>query len=100
MNTRIVKTNIENPAGVLESPVEPPTVHNPTAEAKPDLVKSLPEIMAAAYGSYLHETQDDLGDVHAELRAILDLLDDQATQWGDEGVFRRCRDRLRKVVGE
>ena len=63
-------------------------------------MKSLPDIMAAAYCSYLHETLDDLGDVHAELRTILVLLDGLATQWGDEGVFRRCRDRLRKVVGD
>jgi hypothetical protein len=35
-----------------------------------------------------------------ELRAILSLLDGLAGQWGDEAVFRRARDRLRKVIGE
>ena len=34
----------------------------------------------------------------AEVRVVLSQLDDLAQQWGDEGVFRRCRDRLRKLV--
>jgi hypothetical protein len=33
----------------------------------------------------------------AELRAILAQLDQLAEIWGDEGVFRRCRDRLRNL---
>ena len=38
--------------------------------------------------------------IQDELRSILALLDGLTEQWGDEGVFRRARDRLRKVVGE
>ena len=34
----------------------------------------------------------------AEVRVVLTLLDGLADQWGDEAVFRRCRDRLRAVV--
>jgi hypothetical protein len=34
----------------------------------------------------------------AEMRVVLTLLDGLADQWGDEAVFRRCRDRLRGVV--
>ena len=34
----------------------------------------------------------------AEMRVVLTLLDGIADQWGDEAVFRRCRDRLRAVV--
>lgn len=33
-----------------------------------------------------------------EIKSILDLLDGVARQWGDEGVFRRCRDRLRNLI--
>ena len=33
-----------------------------------------------------------------EIKSILDLLDGVARQWGDEGVFRRCRDRLRGLI--
>jgi len=34
----------------------------------------------------------------AEVRAVLRQLDALATVWGDEGVFRRCRDRLRQLL--
>ena len=34
----------------------------------------------------------------AEVRVVLTLLDGLADQWGDEVVFRRCRDRLRAFV--
>lgn len=34
----------------------------------------------------------------AEVRSVLGELDHLAEVWGDEGVFRRCRDRLRKVL--
>lgn len=39
-------------------------------------------------------------DTLNEVRAVLALMDELAQQWGDEGVFRRCRDRLRAVIGE
>ena len=34
----------------------------------------------------------------AEMRVVLTLLDGLADQWGDEAVFRRCRDRLRALT--
>lgn len=34
----------------------------------------------------------------SEVNSVLALLDDLAGQWGDEAVFRRCRDRLRELV--
>ena len=34
----------------------------------------------------------------AEMRVVLTLLDGLADQWGDEAVFRRCRDRLRDLT--
>ena len=33
-----------------------------------------------------------------EVTSVLELLDGLAEQWGDEAVFRRCRDRLRELV--
>lgn len=36
----------------------------------------------------------------AEITAVLALMDGLASTWGDEGVFRRCRDRLRALVTE
>lgn len=35
-----------------------------------------------------------------EIKSVLMLMDGLAEQWGDEGVFRRCRDRLRALVSE
>ncbi len=41
--------------------------------------------------------------MHAETRAeaanVLVMLDELAELWGDEGKFRACRDRLRKMLG-
>ena len=41
--------------------------------------------------------------MHAEDRAeaanVLVMLDELAELWGDEGKFRACRDRLRKMLG-
>ena len=34
-----------------------------------------------------------------EVRAVIEQLDSLAEVWGDEGVFRRCRDRLKDAVG-
>lgn len=36
--------------------------------------------------------------IRNEVASVLMMLDDLATVWGDEGVFRRCRDRLRALV--
>lgn len=41
--------------------------------------------------------------IHAEDRnevaSVLVMLDELAELWGDEGKFRACRDRLRKIAG-
>jgi hypothetical protein len=44
------------------------------------------------------EVLDKMRALHAETEATLTQLDELAAVWGDEGVFRRCRDRLRKAV--
>ena len=38
--------------------------------------------------------------IEPEVRSVLKQLDGRAEVWGDEAVFRRCRDRLRAIVGE
>jgi hypothetical protein len=43
---------------------------------------------------------NDTEDMLAELRSILGQLDQLAEIWGDEGVFRRCRDRLRSLCAK
>lgn len=35
-----------------------------------------------------------------EIASVLLLMDNLAQVWGDEGVFRRCRDRLRKLASK
>ncbi len=51
--------------------------------------------------------QEQLGDMQSrvemfevEVRSVLGELDHLAEVWGDEGVFRRCRDRLRNVLDQ
>lgn len=34
----------------------------------------------------------------AEVASVLTMLDELAELWGDEGKFRACRDRLRKLT--
>lgn len=41
---------------------------------------------------------DPLPQFAAEAESILVNLDQLAEVWGDEGVFRRCRDRLRALT--
>jgi hypothetical protein len=41
---------------------------------------------------------DPLPRFAAEAESILAQLDNLAEVWGDEGVFRRCRDRLRALA--
>lgn len=42
--------------------------------------------------------RERLAGVVDEVASVLALMDGLAEQWGDEAVFRRCRDRLRKLV--
>lgn len=44
------------------------------------------------------ESADRLEQYRNEVTIVLGLLDGLAEQWGDEAVFRRCRDRLRELV--
>lgn len=47
-----------------------------------------------------HEANEQLTAMRSEVASVLSLLDGLAEQWGDEAVFRRCRDRLRKAIEE
>ena len=44
------------------------------------------------------DCRDKLPRLIDEADNVLIQLDQLAHQWGDEGVFRRCRDRLRKAI--
>jgi hypothetical protein len=46
----------------------------------------------------LMQSSDRLEQYRNEVTSVLELLDGLAEQWGDEAVFRRCRDRLRELV--
>ena len=48
----------------------------------------------------LREMQSRVEMFEVEVRSVLGELDHLAEVWGDEGVFRRCRDRLRKVLDQ
>lgn len=37
-------------------------------------------------------------ELRMEVKSVLEMLDNLAELWGDEGVFRSCRDRLRVIV--
>ena len=50
----------------------------------------------------LDETEETLRErlkaIHDEVACVVQMMDDLARQWGDEAVFRRCRDRLREAI--
>lgn len=48
----------------------------------------------------LQHVADAIEEKLLEVKSVLELLDGLAEQWGDEAVFRRCRDRLRAVIRE
>jgi hypothetical protein len=48
----------------------------------------------------LDDMQSRVEMFEVEVRSVLGELDHLAEVWGDEGVFRRCRDRLRKVLDQ
>ncbi len=54
-----------------------------------------PEMMEAWF-----DASEKLQELREEVASVLSLLDGLAEQWGDEAVFRRCRDRLRKAIEE
>lgn len=60
------------------------------------------EIHAAQEGDGA-DGEPSLAEQHADalalVRITLSQLDGLASVWGDEGVFRSCRDRLRSIPG-
>ncbi len=68
--------------------------HPQIAEAKFGSEPSLHEYMDA----WLQMEQADNARVMDEVRAVLQEMDALAFTWGDEGRFRRCRDRLRNLL--
>ena len=51
-------------------------------------------------GFKLAEVEERLDRLVEGMENVVDRLDDLADQWGDEGVFRRCRDNLRALLWE
>lgn len=47
----------------------------------------------------MDDMQDGIEAMKNEVASVLMLMDELASVWGDEGVFRRCRDRLRALIG-
>lgn len=47
----------------------------------------------------LDDMQDGIEAIQNEVSSVLMLMDELASVWGDEGVYRRCRDRLRALIG-
>jgi NAD-dependent SIR2 family protein deacetylase len=41
---------------------------------------------------------NQIDEILDEVQSVTDLLDGLAHVWGDEGVFRTCRDRLKKLI--
>lgn len=68
------------------------SVRQMACEASSDLPRRAREDLEAVLADY--------DATRNEVASVLMLMDGLAEQWGDEGVFRRCRDRLRKLVGE
>lgn len=53
---------------------------------------------ANSKGEEVIELRTKLNDLQEEVASVVQLMDDLAQQWGDEAVFRRCRDRLRESI--
>lgn len=45
-----------------------------------------------------NEQGECIEGMRQEVASVLVLMDGLAATWGDEGVFRRCRDRLRTIA--
>ena len=61
-------------------------------------VAALDGYIPATPPTYSRGYEDGVASVAAEVRAVLGQLDNLAEVWGDECVFRTCRDRLRALV--
>ena len=48
----------------------------------------------------MEEERQGFTSFRDEVEAVLVMMDELATVWGDEGVFRRCRDRLREALAK
>ena len=80
---------------------------NEDAAANAQLIAAAPRLLAetcrlSALAPRLRleaiKATETLGHLRDEATSVLQLMDGLAEQWGDEAVFRRCRDRLRAAV--
>lgn len=66
--------------------------------------KALESFQGNCGGTYIEKVwsegfNDGWEAIAPEVRAVIEQLDALAEVCGDEGVFRRCRDRLKDPVG-
>ncbi len=74
-------------------------------------VMQVSELFSSQDGEFITEPSDSgfeikckidlrakLNDLQEEVASVVQIMDDLAQQWGDEAVFRRCRDRLRESI--
>lgn len=87
--TRAALARLPLPASAVED-----IYRNPNASIR-SLCESHERLRAELQGAEAMLESD-----RAEVGAVLRMLDELAQMWGDEGVFRTCRDRLRKLVAE
>ena len=87
------------PPGLREPPEPEPSLIAIIAGYYSDRGLDDPQQAAEHYiTAWLELEQAGAAGRWAEVRAVLRQLDALATVWGDEGVFRRCRDRLRQLL--
>jgi hypothetical protein len=55
-------------------------------------------VQKAQFFAAMGTLQDEKIAITNEVTVVLMMLDELAELWGDEGKFRTCRDRLRKLV--
>ena len=66
-----------------------------------DLIAGVGEVITGEFTMTRHRAElaeEDNKSLRNEIRVVLERLDELARIWGDEGVFRGCRDRLRALV--
>lgn len=55
-------------------------------------------VQKGQFFSAIESLQEEKHTIMNEVASVLMMLDELAELWGDEGKFRTCRDRLRKLI--
>lgn len=65
---------------------------------KQKLSDDVPSLNQGLYTEWDRGFDAAWGEMAEEIAVVLQQLDQLADVWGDEVVFRRCRDRLRELI--